>query len=106
MEIFKRKGLNRMKRPPKFQCTVCGRMFKGKRGRDNHFIYNKCRGRKQAPHKGHIFPEEQELQLGATMEPMKYYGREYTYSGLQTGNRHLRTGIPLPRISQYARAAI
>jgi archaeal chaperonin len=26
--------------------------------------------------------------------------------GLQTGNRHLRIGIPLPRISTYVRAAI
>jgi hypothetical protein len=34
------------------------------------------------------------------------YGRTYNFNPIPTGMRHLRSGLPLPRISTYERAAI
>jgi hypothetical protein len=36
----------------------------------------------------------------------QYYGRTYNFNPIPTGNRHYRSGIPLPRISTYGRAAV
>ena len=36
----------------------------------------------------------------------EYHGRDYNYNPIPTGNRHYRTGIPLPRLSNQTRGAI
>ena len=94
-------------------------MFKGKRGRDNHILFKNCKPKYQnVPHKPDISenpiiePELISLKdeiVHTEPHPLSstYYGRPYTGNyELPGGNRHLRCGIPLPRISKYSKAAI
>jgi hypothetical protein len=82
------------RRPPKFQCTMCGRMFKGRKSRDNHILYKQCKRTKD--NSNLIEQSDPEVLL---MKSHQYQGREYNYNPIPTGNRHYRTGIPLPRFN-------
>jgi hypothetical protein len=92
------------KRPPKYSCSTCGRLFKSRKIKDDHVLFNRCRGLKNK-NKVTLLAEPADPEL-AEMKTHNYVGREYNGNPIPTGNRHLRTGIPLPRISQYDRAAI
>jgi hypothetical protein len=86
-------------RAPKYSCTVCGKTFRRQKQHFNH-VMGKCKAR------GTNKKAVEQSTEARTLEPQRYYGREYTNNPIPTGNRHLRTGIPLPRISNHERAAI
>lgn len=87
--------------PPKYSCTICGKMFRRKKQHFNHVMKAHKNG-KQATNKVIIPQIDQELvslkDPIVHYDPVEYqwYGApyDYHYPGLATGNRHLRAGVP------------
>jgi hypothetical protein len=69
-------------------------MFRGKRARDNHILFNQCTSNYSVSESA-TGTQGQEIEI-----QVEYYGREYTDNPIPTGNRQYRCGIPLPRISK------
>jgi hypothetical protein len=110
MQIFKRKGLSRMKRPPQVNCSKCGRMFKSRRALNKHVLDKKpCKPIESTLGRGKTMTLSQIEEFDHELTQMKthnYIGRQYNFNPIPTGNRHYRTGITLPRLSSYRSQAI
>lgn len=79
-----------MLRAPKYSCTICNKTFRRSKQHYSHVNRahrNTKRGTKQIV---------QQVEL-KTIESQPYFGREYNFVNIPTGNRHLRAGIPLPQ---------
>lgn len=99
-----RRVMRGFKRPPKYSCSICNKQFTRKKQHFNHVMRKSCGKNKNRTSKAQTeISIDRELLL---MAPQQYHGRDYNFNPIPTGNRHLRTGIPLPRISTYRRAAI
>jgi hypothetical protein len=91
-----------MVNPPKYSCMICNKMFRRHKQHYNHVIRNKCGVNR-------IVTGSQGTGKAMTLGQIQqeYHGRNYSFNPIPTGNRHYRTGIPLPRISNYhSRSAI
>jgi DNA-directed RNA polymerase subunit RPC12/RpoP len=97
-------------RAPKYSCSICGKTFRRQKQQYNHVMRNTCGNKKVSRHneieQRYETLTDQVFKETMGYEPPKYYGREYNYNPIATGMRHLRSGLPLPRISKYKRAAI
>jgi hypothetical protein len=79
--------------PPKYSCSICGKTFRRKKQHFNHVF--RCKARSTNKRVIELAKPE-----ATTMEPPRYYGREYTGNNIPTGMRHLRHGGPqMQRIS-------
>lgn len=84
-------------------CGICSKVFISERGLNRHIRKNRCKLlRVKSNNKQIEIPRPE----ATTMEPAPYIGREYNFNPIPTGNRHLRSGIPLPRLSKWSKAAI
>jgi hypothetical protein len=84
--------------PKKYYCTICNKGFRRQKQHYNHV--NRAH-RNLGTNKQIVQPVELK-----TIESSRYYGSAYNYSGLATGMRHLRAGLPLPRMNPNMRCAI
>jgi hypothetical protein len=78
-------------------------MFKSRRALNKHILDKRpCR-----PIESIGYGRTMTLQeIEETYPEQQYYGRTYNLNPIPTGMRHLRSGLPLPRIRTYERAAI
>ena len=109
------------KRPPKYQCQSCNRMFKSRSSHDKHVLFGRCRGmRKQKKQEVSqnievLSIRQQDQNYSDSVPTSSYVGRpyefmEYTkypvsqvtykYFPISQANIHLRCGLPLPTISK------
>lgn len=101
--------LYKMKRAPKVNRSICGKMFKSRRALNKHVLDKKPCKPIESYGRGRTMTLSQIQEIDHELENMKqneYFGRSYNFNPIPTGNRHYRTGITLPRLSQYGRQAI